>query len=95
MTSSSVAGEDASSVSRVVAVRKVETASRAQRRDLAVVLVTPKIPGNTGCIARTCAASRVPLHLVGERAKKRREREVESGNAKRGREVAHAVSSLH
>jgi len=48
-----------------VRVRSVETASEGQRTDLAVVLVTPKIPGNTGCIARTCAASRVPLHLVG------------------------------
>ena len=45
-------------------VRAIETASDAQRKDLHVVLVTPKIPGNTGCIARTCAASRVPLHLV-------------------------------
>lgn len=48
-----------------VRVRSIETASEGQRTDLAVVLVTPKIPGNTGCIARTCAASRVPLHLVG------------------------------
>ncbi|XP_061370516.1 uncharacterized protein LOC133313196 [Gastrolobium bilobum] len=32
---------------------------------LQVVLVSPKIPGNTGCIARTCAASAVGLHLVG------------------------------
>jgi len=47
-----------------VTVRAIETASDAQRKDLHVVLVTPKIPGNTGCIARTCAASRVPLHLV-------------------------------
>ena len=48
-----------------VTVRSIETASETQRKDLHVVLVTPKIPGNTGCIARTCAASRVPLHLVG------------------------------
>lgn len=47
------------------AVRAIETASDTQRNDLAVVLVTPQIPGNTGTIARTCAASRVPLHLVG------------------------------
>ena len=47
------------------AVRAIETASDNQRNDLAVVLVTPQIPGNTGTIARTCAASRVPLHLVG------------------------------
>ncbi|KAL0914767.1 hypothetical protein M5K25_015144 [Dendrobium thyrsiflorum] len=31
---------------------------------LKVVLVSPQIPGNTGCIARTCAASSVGLHLV-------------------------------
>ncbi|XP_021739256.1 uncharacterized protein LOC110705663 [Chenopodium quinoa] len=31
---------------------------------LQVVLVSPQIPGNTGCIARTCAASGVKLHLV-------------------------------
>jgi len=48
-----------------VTVRSIETATETQRKDLHVVLVTPKIPGNTGCIARTCAASRVPLHLVG------------------------------
>lgn len=47
------------------AVRAIETASDGQRSDLAVVLVTPQIPGNTGTIARTCAAARVPLHLVG------------------------------
>lgn len=31
---------------------------------LQVVLVSPQIPGNTGCIARTCAASGVGLHLI-------------------------------
>jgi tRNA (cytidine/uridine-2'-O-)-methyltransferase len=30
-----------------------------------VVLVNPLIPPNTGNIARTCAATRTPLHLVG------------------------------
>ncbi|XP_047306190.1 uncharacterized protein LOC124909564 [Impatiens glandulifera] len=34
-------------------------------RLLQVVLVHPQIPGNTGCIVRTCAASAVGLHLVG------------------------------
>ncbi|XP_068668551.1 uncharacterized protein [Aristolochia californica] len=29
-----------------------------------IVLVSPQIPGNTGSIARTCAASAVGLHLV-------------------------------
>ena len=31
-----------------------------------IVLVNPQIPQNTGSIARTCAATRTPLHLVGE-----------------------------
>ena len=30
-----------------------------------VALVEPEIPPNTGNIARLCAASRVPLHIVG------------------------------
>ncbi|MBU6228213.1 MAG: tRNA (cytidine(34)-2'-O)-methyltransferase [Cyanobacteria bacterium REEB459] len=30
-----------------------------------VVLVNPQIPPNTGNIARTCAATHTPLHLVG------------------------------
>lgn len=30
-----------------------------------VVLVEPEIPQNTGSIARTCAATGTPLHLVG------------------------------
>ena len=32
---------------------------------LRLVLVNPKIPPNTGNIARTCAATGTPLHLVG------------------------------
>ncbi|TXG55799.1 hypothetical protein EZV62_017112 [Acer yangbiense] len=35
----------------------------SQNKFLQVVLVSPQIPGNTGCIARTCAASAVGLHL--------------------------------
>ncbi|KAL4198244.1 hypothetical protein AMTRI_Chr03g44910 [Amborella trichopoda] len=31
---------------------------------LNVVLFSPQIPGNTGCVARTCAASAVGLHLI-------------------------------
>lgn len=31
-----------------------------------VVLVEPEIPPNTGAVARTCAATQSPLHLVGE-----------------------------
>lgn len=30
-----------------------------------IVLVNPQIPPNTGNIARTCAATETPLHLVG------------------------------
>ena len=30
-----------------------------------VVLVEPEIPPNTGSIARLCAATRIPLHIVG------------------------------
>ncbi|XVF22981.1 hypothetical protein REPUB_Repub12eG0217900 [Reevesia pubescens] len=37
----------------------------SQNKLLQVVLVSPQIPGNAGCIARTCAASAVALHLVG------------------------------
>ncbi|GMH04434.1 hypothetical protein Nepgr_006273 [Nepenthes gracilis] len=40
----------------------VEEVSR--KKLLQVVLVSPQIPGNTGCIARTCAASAIGLHLV-------------------------------
>tara|TARA_B100000614_G_C14312133_1_gene396702 strand:+ start:49 stop:558 length:510 start_codon:yes stop_codon:yes gene_type:complete len=32
--------------------------------DLAVVLFQPEIPPNTGNVARTCAATGIPLHLV-------------------------------
>ncbi|KAK8614359.1 hypothetical protein V6N13_122719 [Hibiscus sabdariffa] len=39
--------------------------SLSQQKLLQVVLVSPQIPGNAGCIARTCAASAVALHLVG------------------------------
>ena len=39
--------------------RKLEPAFR-------VVLVEPEIPQNTGSIARTCAATNTPLHLVGK-----------------------------
>jgi tRNA (cytidine/uridine-2'-O-)-methyltransferase len=31
-----------------------------------VVLVEPEIPPNTGAVARTCAATKSPLHLVGK-----------------------------
>ncbi|XP_007052574.2 PREDICTED: putative tRNA (cytidine(34)-2'-O)-methyltransferase [Theobroma cacao] len=37
----------------------------SQNKLLQVVLVSPQIPGNVGCIARTCAASAVGVHLVG------------------------------
>ena len=31
-----------------------------------IVLINPQIPQNTGSIARTCAATQTPLHLVGK-----------------------------
>ncbi len=31
-----------------------------------VVLIEPQIPPNTGNVARLCAATRIPLHLVGK-----------------------------
>ncbi|XP_035540983.1 putative tRNA (cytidine(34)-2'-O)-methyltransferase isoform X2 [Juglans regia] len=46
-------------------VGKAVTEEVSRRKLLQVVLVSPQIPGNTGCIARTCAASAVGLHLVG------------------------------
>ena len=39
--------------------------ARALDRPLHVVLVEPEIPPNTGNIARLCAATASPLHLVG------------------------------
>lgn len=44
---------------------RVSTPSaRAESHGLAVVLVHPEIPPNTGNIGRLCAATRTPLHLV-------------------------------
>lgn len=37
----------------------------ALARPFHVVLVEPEIPPNTGAVARTCAATQSPLHLVG------------------------------
>ncbi|XP_047973043.1 putative tRNA (cytidine(34)-2'-O)-methyltransferase [Salvia hispanica] len=36
----------------------------SKKEFLQVVLMSPQIPGNTGSIARTCAASAVKLHLI-------------------------------
>eukprot|EP00197_Chlamydomonas_leiostraca_P007478 CAMPEP_0202873482 /NCGR_PEP_ID=MMETSP1391-20130828/23330_1 /ASSEMBLY_ACC=CAM_ASM_000867 /TAXON_ID=1034604 /ORGANISM="Chlamydomonas leiostraca, Strain SAG 11-49" /LENGTH=276 /DNA_ID=CAMNT_0049554707 /DNA_START=92 /DNA_END=923 /DNA_ORIENTATION=+ len=36
-----------------------------QRTDLNIVLVNPQIPQNAGNVSRTCAATGIPLHLVG------------------------------
>lgn len=40
--------------------------SRPLPRPFHVVLVEPEIPPNTGNVARLCAATRSPLHLVGK-----------------------------
>lgn len=37
---------------------------RSQESELHVVLYQPEIPQNTGNLARTCAATRTPLHLI-------------------------------
>jgi tRNA (cytidine/uridine-2'-O-)-methyltransferase len=63
--SSSSSSSSSSPPSPVGGTPSPSASDEHQRRDLAVVLVHPQIPGNTGTIARTCAATRVPLHLVG------------------------------
>lgn len=40
--------------------------SQPVERPFHVVLVEPEIPPNTGNVARLCAATRAPLHLVGK-----------------------------
>ena len=40
--------------------------SKPVERPFHVVLVEPEIPPNTGNVARLCAATRSPLHLVGK-----------------------------
>lgn len=40
--------------------------SRPVERPFHIVLVEPEIPPNTGNVARICAATRSPLHLVGK-----------------------------
>ncbi len=44
---------------------KTEPEASDQEPRLRVVLVEPRIPPNTGNVARLCAAMEVPLHLVG------------------------------
>jgi len=39
--------------------------SETNKKKINLVLVHPQIPPNTGNIARTCAATQSPLHLVG------------------------------
>lgn len=40
--------------------------ARPVERPFHIVLVEPEIPPNTGNVARLCAATRCPLHLVGK-----------------------------
>jgi len=49
---------------QVTGLRETKEQDRSCR--LQIVLVEPRIPPNTGNIARLCAALRMPLHLVGE-----------------------------
>jgi tRNA (cytidine/uridine-2'-O-)-methyltransferase len=46
--------------------RPLRLRSRPVERPFHVVLVEPEIPPNTGNVARLCAATRSPLHLVGK-----------------------------
>jgi tRNA (cytidine/uridine-2'-O-)-methyltransferase len=60
----------AASVKKVSAVPKTSSTTPRLRaaplaRPLQVVLVEPEIPPNTGNVARLCAATASPLHLVG------------------------------
>ncbi|KAI9081414.1 hypothetical protein K1719_036560 [Acacia pycnantha] len=62
-------GEDETSQEGALPRGTGESVNEALRpKILQVVLVSPQIPGNTGAIARTCAASAVGLHLVGPMA---------------------------
>ncbi|KAK4253673.1 hypothetical protein QN277_010318 [Acacia crassicarpa] len=65
----SLNGEDEISKEGTLPRGTGEAVNEASRpKILQVVLVSPQIPGNTGAIARTCAASAVGLHLVGPMA---------------------------
>lgn len=46
--------------------RELRLRSQPIERPFHVVLVEPEIPPNTGNVARLCAATRSPLHLVGK-----------------------------
>src|SRR4029079_4963917 len=49
--------------------RAIDTESNGERKSesrLRVALIEPEIPPNTGNIARLCAATFTPLHLVGK-----------------------------
>ena len=49
--------------------RVIDTPSKEDRNDrarLRIALIEPEIPPNTGNIARLCAATFTPLHLVGK-----------------------------
>lgn len=66
-------GDDALLPRRVIVPGQHDTGPRAlqemsheSQAQLHVALVEPEIPQNTGNIARLCAATRCPLHLVGE-----------------------------
>src|SRR5882757_7805748 len=56
---------DSSAVSDSPTTSDFYLRARAVERPFHVVLVEPEIPPNTGNVARLCAATRCPLHLVG------------------------------
>ncbi|GIL83824.1 hypothetical protein Vretifemale_12555 [Volvox reticuliferus] len=56
---------DAATMADVTTTPALSVRQSWHRPDVAVVLVHPQIPQNTGNVARTCAATAAPLHLVG------------------------------
>ncbi len=58
-------GEHPSCVSTQHPTPSTTTRQAWHREDIHVVLVHPQIPQNSGNVARTCAATATPLHLVG------------------------------
>ena len=52
------------SLALALAVALTRATRSLARPDLAVVLVEPKIPQNSGNVSRSCAATKVALHLV-------------------------------
>ncbi|GLI64271.1 hypothetical protein VaNZ11_007487 [Volvox africanus] len=64
-TAATTPPSDAAITSNITTTPALSVRQSWHRPDVAVVLVHPQIPQNTGNVARTCAATAAPLHLVG------------------------------